>query len=61
MMHWTIQWPIVPAPCGGTMAPRLEWVSSDPSFTADFLAAIKACDRRWGQSVMTVNHHPPEP
>lgn len=60
MTTWTIQWPTVPAPNGGTMAPRLCWDGSDPGFPAWFVASIKACDRRWGQSVMTVTNPTPE-
>lgn len=60
MTLWTIQWPTVPAPDGGTMAPRLQWASADPAFPAWFVASIKACDRLWGQSTMTVNNPTPE-
>jgi hypothetical protein len=54
MTVWTIQWPTVPSPCGGTMAPRLQWAGSNAGFPVWFTASIKACDRLWGQSVMTV-------
>lgn len=38
------------------MAPRLQWVSHDPGFPAWFVRSIKACDRLWGQSTMTVTN-----
>lgn len=60
MTIWTIQWPIVPAPNGGTMAPRLQWVSANVGFPEWFVCSIKVCDRLWGQSTMTVTNPTPE-
>ena len=60
MTLWTIQWPDVPSPEGGTMAPRLQWAGADAGFPAWFVRSIKVCDALWGQSTMTVLNPTPE-